>query len=256
MQVGCCTGLVVNRLGLPPPLALAQAAGIYGEAGGQAQGGPADASEGLSKVSGTWHGQARTWAWNPVYSEWQLLHVIREGDTLWRMGQTYYGESSTANVRRICNLEQNAPIIGADRDCAQGVPGDVLLIPGLEQPSNQPPASPPGGAVPPPDGYEPPTFPTDPGLDQRPPGYPDDWPWPPVWDTTPAEPPAEPAEPTEPTEPAEPEPVGAITRPGTSQKFWTAGKIVAAAGGGLGVLGLIVWAAVAAGKPKRRKRRK
>ncbi len=170
--------LVVRRLGVPPWLSMTQAAQLP-EADGIGQGGAADASAGLQKVEGSWRGEVRTWAWNPVYSEWQLLHVLREGDTLWNMGGTYYGQRSVANVHRICDLEQNAPIIGADSDCAQGVPGDILLIPGLTQPEDQPPASPPGGATPPPGGIEPPDVPTDPISDERPPGYPDEYPWPP-----------------------------------------------------------------------------
>ena len=241
--------LVVNRTGLPPWLASTQAASLMGAAG-IGQGGPADASAGLQKVEGSWNGEARTWAWNPVYSQWQLLHVIREGDTLWNMGGTYYGQRSVANVHRICHVEQNAPIIGADSDCAQGVPGDVLLIPDLEQPGEQPPASPPGGAVPPPGGFEPPTTPTDPITDERPPNYPDDWPWPPGWSTSPVETPGE--------EPggAEPTPIGAPIQRTEPAKWWTPGKIALVGGLGATTLGLIVWAVAKSKKPRRRRRSK
>ena len=247
--------LVVRRPGLPPFLNTVQAAAVqWSQALGQNQGGPADASAGLTKVEGTWHGQARTWAWNPVYSEWQLLHVLRSGDTLWNMGGTYYGQRSVQNVHRIGDVEQNAPIIGAnaggDNAYALGVPGDVLLIPGLEQPANQPPASPPGGAVPPPGGAEPPDIPD---VGERPPGYPVDWPWPPGWATSPVEPgPEEPTTPAPVEPPATPTPIGAETGTPSEGTWWTTGKIVLVGSLGLATLGLIVWG-VASGKKGKRK---
>lgn len=254
--------LVVRRHGLPPFLNTFQAAavewnGMIGAgADGQRQGGPADASAGLTKVDGTWHGQERTWAWNPVDSEWQLLHVLRSGDTLWRMGSTYYGQSSMQNVHRIGDVEQNREIIGADASgdnaYALGVPGDVLLIPGLEQPGGQPPASPPGGSVPDPGGAQPPGTPD---YGQRPPGYPADWPWPPGWATAPVEPPSG-TGPTEPGEPAETTPVDAQTGVVRRESWWSPGKVVLVGGLGLTTLGLIVWGIASAGKPKRRKARK
>lgn len=238
--------LVVRRLGVPPWLSMTQAAQLP-EADGIGQGGAADASAGLQKVEGSWRGEVRTWAWNPVYSEWQLLHVLREGDTLWNMGGTYYGQRSVANVHRICDLEQNAPIIGADSDCAQGVPGDILLIPGLTQPEDQPPASPPGGATPPPGGIEPPDVPTDPISDERPPGYPDEYPWPPGWSTSPVETPID----EEP--PAEATPIGAPIETTEGRGWWTPGKIALVGGLGAATLGLIIWGVASAKKPKRRR---
>jgi hypothetical protein len=246
--------LIVRRPGLPPWLSMMQAAALPG-AGGLGQGGPADASAGLQKVDGTWNGEQRTWAWNPVSSEWQLLHVVREGDTLWAMGRTYYGESSVANVHRICHLEQNAPIIGASSDCARGVPGDILLIPGLPQPGGETPGNPPGGAVPPPGGFEPPTTPTDPIGNQRPPGYPDDWPWPPGWSTSPVETPGE-TPPAETGDGAEPTPVDAPIQTTQPTRWWTPGKIALVGGLGATTLGLIIWGVAASKKPKRRRSRR
>lgn len=248
--------LVVRRPGLPPFCNTFRAAAVeYLEAAGIQQGGPADASAGLSKVEGTWHGQARTWAWNPLYSQWQLLHILRSGDTLWKMGNTYYGQSSLQNVHRIGDVEQNAPIIGAnatgDEAYALGVEGDVLLIPDLEQPYGQPPAPPPNGAVPDPDGAQPPEIPD---WGERPPNYPPDWPWPPGWATPPVEPPAEPA-PDEPG-PAEPTPIGARTGIARRESWWTPGKILLVGGLGVSTVALIIWGVVSAGKPKRRKRPK
>lgn len=243
--------LVVRRAGYPPFLDTFQAAMVrWGQASGQNQGGPADASAGLSKVDRSWHGQARTWAWNPVYSEWQLLHVIRSGDTLWAMGRTYYGQSSMQNVHRIGDVEQNAPIIGAnasgDDAYALAVPGDVLLIPGLEQP----PAPPPDASVPDPIGGMPPT-PVDPG--ERPPGYPPDLPWPPGWGTTPVEPPGIEPTPTEPGQGATPTPIGAGTPAAGGGSWWTAGKIALVSGLGLGTLALIIWGVKSGGKKSKRR---
>jgi len=252
--------IIVQRHGLPPFLS-------YIEAAGQAQGGAADASAGLNKVTD----DRGTWAWNPLYSEWQLLHIVRSGDTVWQMGATYYGQSSLTNVHRIGNIEQNFPLLGSTYD--QAVPGDVLLIPGLAQPSGQPPAPAPGGAVPPPGGAMPPD---EPGLA---PDVPDWWPpnlpWPP-YQTQPEVPggqemPGEvPGEPADQAPPPQGVPVGAITpRAPEKKSWWTGGKIALVGGLGLTALGLIVWGATRGQKrttrrtsttrrrpPQRRRRRR
>lgn len=242
MQTGL---MMVRQLGLPPFLCTFEAAG-------QAQGGAADASEGLAKMN-----DARgTWAYNTLQDEWQLLHVIRSGDTLWAMGNRYYGQSSVANVHRIGNVPQNRPIVGSDY--AQCVPGDVLLIPGLEQPGNAVPAPPPGGAVPPPEGANPPGLPDFPGVDWTsptpPPNWPSDWPWPPLQGQPPITTPVETPAPTPgPGQGAEPIQVGAPS-PGAPARasWWTPGKIALVGGLSLAGVGLIVWGATRGAKGRRR----
>lgn len=251
------SSLVIQRPGLPPFLQTFQAASLrWREASGIGQGGPADASAGLSKVQGTFRGEAATWAWNPIDAEWQLCHILTDRNTLWDMGGHYYGTKSRANVHRIGNVEQNRAIIGADSDYAQGVPGDILLIPGLAQPSGLTPQPPPGGSVPEPGGAVPPLPPSEPGG--RPPGYPPDWEWPPGWSTSPVEPPAELPGLPEPTEPggAVPTPIGADTGTTGRTSWWTPAKIALVGGMGVATLGLIVWGVVNAGKPRLRRKPK
>jgi hypothetical protein len=233
--------LVVHRPGLPPWLSIRQVSGIN-------QGGAADASAGLSKITTD---ADETWAWNPVDGEWQLLHIIRSGDTLWNMGGHYYGQRSRENVHRIGNVQQNKPIVG--NDYASCVPGDILLIPGLAQPADQPALPPGGGASPPGGGLEPPAEGGDWG--DPPAGWDPNLPWPPVTGGIglPVEPPAEGGEGADDGEqPAEGEPVSAITpAEGEKKGFWTTGKIVAAAGGGVALVALIAF--LATRKPKRRR---
>lgn len=252
MQTGL---IIVRRHGLPPWLNTVEAAG-------QAQGGPADASAGLQKMN-----DARgTWAWNPLYNEWQLLRVIRSGDTLWAMSGEYYGERSVPGVHRIGNIDQNQPILGSTYDRA--VPGDVILIPQLQQPVGAPPQPPGDGAIPPPGGSQPPGLDLPPGgidwtAPEPPPNWPPDWPWPPgnvtPPITLPTEPPYEPPPGTPPQLPpgngAAPTPVGATT-PGAEEKFWTNGKIALIGGLALGTIGLVVWGATRGAKQKRRSPRR
>lgn len=249
MQTGM---IIVHRRGLPPFLATIEAAG-------QAQGGPADASAALTKQTDS----RGTWAWNPLYDEWQLLHIIRSGDTLWAMSGTYYGERSVPGVHKIGRVEQNRPILGSDYE--QAVPGDVILIPGLAQPGGAVPSPPGDPAVPPPGGAQPPglELPGE-GIDWTSPEPPDNWPpqlpWPPGSVTppitTPVELPADiPALP--PAQPAEPTPVGAEpAQPVTQESWWTTPRIALVGGLSVVTVGLIAWAATrGAKKPRKRRRR-
>jgi len=236
--------IIVQQHGLPPYL-------NYIEAGGQAQGGPADASAGLSKSSD----DRGTWAWNPVYSEWQLLHTVRSGDTVWAMTRTYYGEQNLVRVRQIGNVQQNKPILGTQYD--QAVPGDVILIPGLSQPGGQAPAPPPPAATPPPGGFEPPPpvaqLPGEIDWGEPPANWPPGWAWPPdqlitqppedVVVGAPEAPDVGPGEgPT--TGPPATTPVGAITPAAPEKKsWWSPGKIALVGGLGVMTVGLIVWGA-------------
>lgn len=254
--------IIVTRHGLPPFLNTVEVAG-------QAQGGPADASEGLNKIN---VGE-QTWAWNPIYDEWQLLRMIRSGDTLWNMSGQYYGERSVPGVRRIGNVEQNRPILGSSYDRA--VPGDVILIPGLDQPGAAPPSPPPGGAQPPPGGAVPPTPPDLPpigGIDwtspEPPPNWPPYLPWPPDQVAPPDAPPVDVPDvpppvvvgPGEPPAGAEPTPVGATTPGGEREGWWTTGRIALVGGLAVVTTGLIVWGATRGskkrkrGKPRKRQR--
>lgn len=256
---------MVQIHGLPPWLS-------WRDAGGQAQGGPADASVNLT-ILDTPEG---AWAWNALEGEWQKLHAIVSGNTVWGLTATYYGASgqNLANVRRIGNVPQNKPILGPSYD--QAVPGDVILIPGLAQPQAAPPSPPPPGAQPPPGGDpvpqpgEPPITGApqpvpDVGFDP-PPGWPPTMPWPPVLvDPEPSpEPPGPLPDPSPPTPPvgAEPIQVGApgAAPPGAIVKaqpasWWTTGRIALVGGLGIGTVALIVWGATRGAKKKPARRR-
>lgn len=114
------------------------------ESGGTAAGHPQDASEGLPRQSDT---GANVWAWNPVYNEWQRLHSVQWGDTLWNLSATYYGQPSLDGVHAIHHVEQNIAIQGPSADTGL-IPGDVILIPGLPQLFQAPAPTP---QLPPPD---------------------------------------------------------------------------------------------------------
>jgi len=102
------------------------------DAAGIAQGGPADASAGLTEMVA---GGAR-WAWNPLQAQWQRKHTIVKGDTVWALTAYYYGSPSIERVNQVGAVPQNKPILGPMKD--QAVPGDVILIPGLAQPGPSP----------------------------------------------------------------------------------------------------------------------
>ena len=243
------TGMIIVRQhGLPSFMSTIEAAG-------QAQGGPADASAALTKMNDS----RGTWAWNPLYDEWQLLHNIRSGDTLWNMSGTYYGVRSVAGVHKIGKVDQNRPILGSDYE--QAIPGDIVLIPELPQPTAAVPSPPPDVAVPPPITYDPPAPPE---VDWTAPDPPENWPpqlpWPPedvmppivpeVPDMpTPALPPGPPTD-------AVPTPIGAEPAvPSARDSWWTTPRIALVGGLSVATVGLIAWAATRGAKKPRRRRR-
>ncbi|MHC4218173.1 MAG: hypothetical protein ACYSU7_06910 [Planctomycetota bacterium] len=257
---------LVQIHGMPPWLSFRGASGI-GEASGQAQGGPADASVGM-----TIHNDDRgSWAWNALEGQWMLLHIIVGGDTLWNLTARYYGPTgqNLVSVRRIGNIPQNAPILGSDyRDA---VPGDVILIPDLEQPGASPP-SPPGGGAEPAPGGDPTPGPGDPpisgGLDpigglpaEPPPGWPPTMPWPP-FETDPGGDEPTNGEPATgaPSNGAEPILVGgapaAAVNGANGETWWTTGRIALVGGIGVATVALIVWGATRGTKRRRRSPRR
>jgi len=262
---------LVQVHGMPPFLSWREAGRML-EAAGQAQGGPADASSGL-----TIHNDDRgSWAFNPLYSQWQLLHIVQSGDTLWALSGRYYGERSMAGVHVIGRVEQNRPILGASYD--QAIPGDVILIPDLEQPGASPPAPPPPGAVPAPGGDpvpgpgEPPVPGAPPpvvGLPtQPPPGWPPGMPWPPV--EVPTQPPETPPGDEQapdiliPGQPPGAPPVlvgGAPAEPPPPKEpsWWTTPRVAIVGGLAAATVIAAVWAASRRPKkrraPRRRRRR-
>ena len=120
------------------------------EAGGSSAGYPQDASEGLQRRNDA---NANVWAWNPLFDEWQRMHSIVWGDTLWNLSATYYGSPSLPGVHAIHHVDQNYAIQGPSADTGL-IPGDVILIPGLAQVFDAPAGPAP---VPPPVIVEPPT---------------------------------------------------------------------------------------------------
>ena len=106
------------------------------EAAGAAAGRAQDASAGLGLFT---DGSGRVWAWNPAMGEWQRLHTIASGDSLWKLTKIYYGAYSQSGVHAIHDVPQNEAIQGPDAGIGL-IPGDVILIPGLPQP-NPPPAN-------------------------------------------------------------------------------------------------------------------
>ncbi len=255
---------IVRIHGLPPFVNWRNASGI-------AQGGPADASAGLSLMTD----DRGTWAWNTPYGQWMLLRTIRSGDTLWAMSGQYYGERTMAGVHLIGNIEQNRPILGASYDKA--VPGDVILIPDLTQPGAAPPSPGPPAAQPPADGSpvpgpdEPPLagggYPIPELPAEPPPGWPATMPWPPLevpsepGDQPPGELPGEQAGPI-PTEPVLGAPPVLVGGPGAvepapapngQESWWTTTRIALVGGLGLATVGLIVWGATRGSKRRRRR---
>jgi hypothetical protein len=258
---------MVQQHGLPPFLSWRDAGAC--EAGGQAQGGPADASIGM-----TIHNDDRgSWAFNPLYSQWMLLHIVQSGDTLWNLSGRYYGERSTAGVHLIGQIEQNRPILG--NDYRQAIPGDVILIPDLAQPGEPPapgpPAAEPGPGEPVPGPGDPPLGGApDPvaGLPATPPpGWPPGMPWPPVLVTPePRETPPGDEQGPDIIDPgdyiggdditgAEPILTGGETaiEPAPAEPWWTTTRIALIGGLGLATVGLIVWGATRGSKKPRRR---
>src|SRR5262245_37099954 len=107
------------------------------EAAGAKSGHPEDAGAGMpSWIDGT----GKKWVFNRAMGEWQVPHTIKSGDTLWKLSGVYHGKPSLPGVHAIYNVPQNKAIQGPSADSGL-IPGDVILIPGLQQPSQAPAAS-------------------------------------------------------------------------------------------------------------------
>ncbi len=209
---------------------------------------PQDGSVGLTKYTDA---QGAIWAWNPIDKEWQRLHQIRSGDTLWKMAGTYYGGPSLEGVHAIHHVPQNKAIQGGDANTGL-IPNDIILIPQLPQPVAPPATS--GGSVTP--IGEVPQVPTPGVLDSTIPGFsaPGTFPIPVSIPTIPGEIiiPA----------PGEIPPPEAITvgapAPAAADSFWTTGKMVAAGAAvvaGAGILWAITRNPAGKGRSFRRRRR-
>jgi len=107
------------------------------EAAGAKSGHPEDASAGMPK----WKDASnQIWAFNQGMGEWQIPHVIKSGDTLFNLSGLYYGKKTLGGVHAIHNVPQNLKIQGPSADSGL-IPGDVILIPALPQPTQAPAAS-------------------------------------------------------------------------------------------------------------------
>ncbi|HXS82638.1 MAG TPA: hypothetical protein VN896_07935 [Methylomirabilota bacterium] len=225
---------------------------MFPESGGAAHGGPEDASEGLAKMQD----RKGTWAFNDVMGEWEFVHTIKSGDTLFYLSGWYYGTPSLDGVRAIYHVPQNRAIQGPSPDRGL-IPGDKILIPALPQPATapqgsdthpaEPPATPPSGVSPvgaPGNAFPGPTPATVPE------GWPEGEPFPPV-----QVPSGDAIE--VPSSPSGAHPVlvststPATTTGSTRKGFWTPGKVALAAGVGLTGTALILYLALR--KPKRRR---
>lgn len=98
------------------------------EAAGAAAGGPELAHAGLETATDD---RGQLWALNG--SEWQAVHLVRTGDTLWNISGRYYGTPSVTGVRQIHAVARNRAVQGPDPNAGL-IPGDQILIPGLVQP--------------------------------------------------------------------------------------------------------------------------
>lgn len=101
------------------------------EARGALTGQLQDASAGLQKAVDA---SGQLWAWNPVVTppQWQRVHELAAGETIWNLLLDWYGTRSIDLVHKVRDVPQNTPILGGD--AAQAYPGDVILVPDLEQP--------------------------------------------------------------------------------------------------------------------------
>lgn len=213
------------------------------EASGAAAGHAQDASAGLNTMTDASNAE---WAWNPGSGEWQMLHTIASGDTLWKLSGLYYGTSSLDGVHAIYDVPQNKAIQGPSADSGL-IPGDVILIPGLPQPSTAPAAA---DAVPqslpqvPTGIFTLPTAAGSPLPAPVPSGAPDNWdpttPYPPVNAPSGG---AIVLPTTYVTGDDAPMTVGSSSTPTTTSAtpFWTHGRIAVAAGAGVIGLGTVVW---------------
>lgn len=209
------------------------------EAGGTAAGEPEDASRGLTRMTDS---SGRPWAFNPFQNEWQAVHTVRSGDTLWNLSGQYYGTRSLAGVHWIHDVPQNAEIQGPSPDTGL-IPGDKILIPRLPQPA----AAPSAGPAIPPVGVPPAVVPPSVVPPVAPPA---NFPITSVPEAPEASPIDEAPDDVHPvlTSTSTPAP---ITTTGP-RKFWTPAKIAIGAGVGLTGLALIIY--LATRKPSRRRR--
>lgn len=228
------------------------------EAAGSKSGHPEDASAGMPKWTDASNQQ---WAFNAAMGEWQMPHLIRSGDTLWKLSGLYYGKSSLDGVHAIHNVPQNLKIQGPSADSGL-IPGDVILIPGLPQPSQAPAAADTTPNATPQTPITSPPVPTAPGSpvpfplpSSAPANWPTNIPYPPT--QTPSGPDIVPATYTGSTAPTvlpEVTVVGDVpASSGTAAKqkpFWTGGRIAIASGVGVVGLGTVIYLAT------RKKRRR
>jgi hypothetical protein len=107
------------------------------EAAGAAAGTPQDASRGMPVMQ---RPDGSTYAFNATMGEWEYVYRIKSGDTLFNLSGTFYGTKSLAGVHAIYNVPQNKAIQGPSADSGL-IPGDIILIPGLAQPSPAPAAA-------------------------------------------------------------------------------------------------------------------
>jgi hypothetical protein len=200
----------------------------------------------------------KTWAFNAAMGEWQRTHTIASGDTLWKLSALYYGTSSMGGVHAIYGVPQNKMIQGPSPDSGL-IPGDVILIPGLPQPTTPPSTSdampigafpdepPPIGGIPtvPPGGNLPVPVPT-----SAPVGWPSDDQYPPIHEASDMGGTGPIVLPTVTVEGDVPMHASQSTTSGKPEKFWTGGRILAASAVGAAGLGTVAYLAT------RKKRRR
>lgn len=237
------------------------------DAAGQAANKIEDASAGMTRATDT---AGNGWAWNPRAAQWQRLLVMKgDGSTiLSALAVKFYG--SAGAWKQIAQLPENTGIVGLDG--TKAIPGDVILIPNLQQPWTPPTSTGGGTDVGPTGGDAPPIIDPGkvagaiPGLGEPPPGWPSGLPWPGTQpggggDTPGGSTPAGDSPPGGSTggeQPVEVVPTGStvttsLATTSGEPKFWTTPKIVAAGVVGVGVLGTVIY--LVTRKPTRRRRR-
>jgi hypothetical protein len=227
------------------------------EAAGAKLGRPEDASDGMPRWQDS---NQKEWAFNSAVGEWERIHTIKSGDTLWKLSGLYYGTSSMGGVHAIYNVPQNKSIQGPSPDSGL-IPGDVILIPGLPQPTTPPSTSDamPIGAFPdaPPSTAGLPTVPPGGNIpvplpSAQPAGWPSDEDYPPIHEATdmggtgPIVLPTVTVDGDVPATTA-----GQTTTSGKPAQFWSTGRILAASAVGAAGLGTVIYLAT---KKKRRRR--
>lgn len=224
------------------------------EAAGASAGRAEDASAGMARWNDA---QDKEWAFNDALGEWERVHTIKSGDTLWKLSGLYYGTSSLDGVHAIYGVPQNKTIQGPSADKGL-IPGDVILIPGLPQPT-----VPPSTSDAAPIGVFPDLPPTIGGIPTVSPGGNMPVPLPsaqPInWPEDDAYPPIHvpsggaivlPTVNVEGTVPGATTADYTTTSGGTAPKFWSTGRIVAASAAGVAGVGLLAYLA-----SKKRRRR-